>query len=154
MLLSKCWYIYELDSRASLWKVLAPKPFEIKTWDWSRLKDFSKAFEKVSIKNFFYLFLYLFYQCYIRWSVNRLVHQSVGGAQVFSRGHGTLQLAVFVIRSVCRSVRPSPRNFFQLWAIFTLLLLPNHPRLECRVSGLVWLLQAVFALLVLTKMVG
>ena len=37
----------------SLWKALAPKPFEIQTWDWSRLKDFSKTFENVSIKKSF-----------------------------------------------------------------------------------------------------
>ena len=35
------------QNRASLWKALAPKPFEIKTWDWSRLKDFFKIFKNV-----------------------------------------------------------------------------------------------------------
>ena len=49
---------------------------------------------------------------------------------IFNRGH----LAV--------SVRPSVgpwRNIFEFWAVFALLLLPNCPRLDCRVSGLVLL---------------
>ena len=37
----------------------------------------------------------------------------------------------------CRSVRPSVPNIFELRAVFALPLLPNHPRLSCRVSGLV-----------------
>ena len=52
---------------------------------------------------------------------------------VFSRGHATLHLAV----SVRPSVRRSVRNIFELRAVFALLLLPNRPRLDCRVSGLV-----------------
>ena len=39
-------------------------------------------------------------------------------------------------RSVGTSFHPS-RNIFELRAVFALLLLPNHPRLDCRVSGLV-----------------
>ena len=57
---------------------------------------------------------------------------------VFSRGHATLHLAV----SVGRSVGPS-RNIFEFRAVFALLLLPNRPRLDCRVSGLVRLEMAL-----------
>ena len=53
---------------------------------------------------------------------------------VFSRGHATLRLAV----SVGPSVRPSVRHISELRAVFALLLLPNRPRLDCRVSGLVF----------------
>ena len=35
------------------------------------------------------------------------------------------------------SVRPSVRHIFEFRAVFALLLLPNRPRLDCRVSGLV-----------------
>ena len=52
---------------------------------------------------------------------------------VFSRGHATLHLAV----SVRPSVRPS-EIFLKLRAVFALLPLPNRPRLDCRVSGLVF----------------
>ena len=58
---------------------------------------------------------------------------------IFSRGHATLHLAVSVGRSVGPSVRPSVRHIFDFRAIFALLLLPNRPRLDCRVSGLVLL---------------
>ena len=44
-----------------------------------------------------------------------------------------LHLAV----SVGPSVRRSVGNISELRAIFALLLLPNRPRLDCRVSGLV-----------------
>ena len=37
----------------------------------------------------------------------------------------------------CWSVRPSVDCVSELWAVFALLVLPNHPRLDCRVSGLV-----------------
>ena len=57
----------------------------------------------------------------------------------FSRGHATLELAVSVDRSVRRSVRPSVRHIFEFRAVFALQLLPNRPRLDCRVSGLVTL---------------
>ena len=40
-------------------------------------------------------------------------------------------------RSVGRSVGPSVRHIFEFRAVFALLLLPNRPRLDCRVSGLV-----------------
>ena len=46
-------------------------------------------------------------------------------------------------RSVRRSVHPS-RNIFELRAVFALLLLPNRPRLDCRVSGLVYYFIAKF----------
>ena len=38
------------QNRASLWKALAPKPFEIQTWDLSRLQDFFKIIENVFSK--------------------------------------------------------------------------------------------------------
>ena len=57
-------------------------------------------------------------------------------ATVFSRGHAILHLAVSIRPSIRRSVGPSVRNVFELRAVFTLLLLPNRPRLDCRVSGL------------------
>ena len=53
--------------------------------------------------------------------------------RVFSRGHATLELAVSVSRSVGRSVG----QIFDLRVVFALPLLPNRPRLDCRVSGLV-----------------
>ena len=37
----------------------------------------------------------------------------------------------------CRSVRPSVRHISKLRVVFALLLLPNRPRLDCRVSSLV-----------------
>ena len=40
-------------------------------------------------------------------------------------------------RSVRRSVRRSVSHIFEFRAVFALLLLPNRPRLDCRVSGLV-----------------
>ena len=57
---------------------------------------------------------------------------------IFSRGHATLHLAVSVGRSVGRSVRPSVRHIFEFRAFLALLLLPNRPRLDCRVSGIVF----------------
>ena len=45
-----------------------------------------------------------------------------------------------VCLSVCPSVRPSvhlSRNIFKFQAVFAFLLLPNRPRLDCRVSSLV-----------------
>ena len=51
----------------------------------------------------------------------------------FSRGHATLHLAM----SVGMSVVPSVRHILEFQAVFALLLLPNRPRLDCRVSGLV-----------------
>ena len=53
---------------------------------------------------------------------------------IFSRGHATLHLAV----SVGRQVPWSVRHIFEFCAVFALLLLPNHPPLDCRVSGLVF----------------
>ena len=52
---------------------------------------------------------------------------------IFLVGHVTLHL----VMSVDRSVRPSVRNMFEFRAVFALLLLPNRPQLDCRVSGLV-----------------
>ena len=50
------------QTRAFLWKALAPKPFEIKTWDWSRLKDFSKISKNIPIKKNYNYLLYPLYQ--------------------------------------------------------------------------------------------
>ena len=63
---------------------------------------------------------------------------SFAGEDLFSRGHATLHLAVSVGRSVGRSVR----HIFEFRAVFALLLLPNRPRLDCRVSGLVYAIIA------------
>ena len=38
------WKKMHLQNSASLCKALAPKPFEIQIWDWSRMKDFLKIF--------------------------------------------------------------------------------------------------------------
>ena len=51
---------------------------------------------------------------------------------VYSRGHATLYLAA----SVGQWVRPSVRHIFEFRAVFAPLLLPNRPRLYCRVSGM------------------
>ena len=50
---------------------------------------------------------------------------------IFSRGHTTTPCCVgwYVGMSVC--------HIFEFRAVFALLLLPNRPRLDCRVSGLV-----------------
>ena len=53
---------------------------------------------------------------------------------LFSCGHATLHLAVSVGRSVCTSLR----IIFESQAVFPLLPLPIRPRLDCRVSGLVY----------------
>ena len=53
---------------------------------------------------------------------------------IFNRGHATLLFAV--------SVRPSVGTseiFSELRAVYALLLLPNRPRLDCRISSLVFL---------------
>ena len=47
-------------------------------------------------------------------------------------------------RSVGPSVRPSVCHIFEFPAFFALLLLPNRPRLDCRVSGLVFLISFSF----------
>ena len=57
------------------------------------------------------------------------------GYTFFSRGHATLHLAVSVGPSVRRS-----EIFLKLRAVFALLLLSIRPRLDCRVSGLVFIL--------------
>ena len=58
----------------------------------------------------------------------------------FLRGHATLHFAVSVSPSVGpsvgMSVHRSVHNIFELQEIFALLLLPNRPWLDCRVSGL------------------
>ena len=59
---------------------------------------------------------------------------------VFSRGHATLHPAVSVGPSVGRSIR----HISKLRAVFALLLLPNLPRLDCRVSGLVLATWVIF----------
>ena len=56
---------------------------------------------------------------------------------IFSRGHATLELAVSVGRSV--------RQIFDSRVVFALPLLPNRPRLDCRVSGLVFNLRRFLA---------
>ena len=58
--------------------------------------------------------------------------------RLFSHGQVTLHLAV----SGGSSVRPSVQNIYELRAVYAMLLLPNHPRLDCRVSGLVYLVLA------------
>ena len=64
---------------------------------------------------------------------------------LFSRGHATLHLAVSVGRSVRPSVRPSVGHNSKLRAVFALPLLPNRPRLDCRVSGLVFSCMAYYS---------
>ena len=49
-------------------------------------------------------------------------------------------------RSVRPSVRPSVRHISELRAVLALPPLPNHPRLSCRVSGLVFLQFLLLAL--------
>ena len=49
----------------------------------------------------------------------------------FTRRHATLHLAVLVRPSIGLSIS-------ELGAVFASLLLPNHPRLDCRVSGLAY----------------
>ena len=44
----------------------------------------------------------------------------------------------------CRLVRPSIRHISEFRAVFAVLLLPNRPRLDCRVSGLVPVYDFVF----------
>ena len=58
---------------------------------------------------------------------------------MFSRGHATLHLAVSVGRYVGPYVGPSVRLIFEFRAVFALLLLPNRPRMDCPVSGLVYM---------------
>ena len=43
----------DLDNESSknYRKTLAPKSFEIQTWDWSRMKDFLKIFQNVIFEN-------------------------------------------------------------------------------------------------------
>ena len=50
-------------------------------------------------------------------------------------------------RSVGPSVGPSVRHIFEFRAVFALLLLPNRPRLDCRVSGLVFVCVFCYCLL-------
>ena len=50
---------------------------------------------------------------------------------LFSHGHATTPCRVG------QSVNPSVSHFVELPSVFALLLLPNCPRLDCRVSGLV-----------------
>ena len=67
--------------------------------------------------------------------------------RLFSRGYATLELVskskwAFLVADTrlytlpCRSVGPSVHHIFEFRAVFALLLLPNRPRLDCRVSGL------------------
>ena len=59
-------------------------------------------------------------------------------------GHELYPILAFLVADTrlytlpCRSVDPSVvRHIFEFRAVFALLLLPNRPRLDCRVSGLV-----------------
>ena len=64
---------------------------------------------------------------------DRILKKQENSSSVFSRGHATLHLAMSVGRSVCRSIC----HIFEFRAVFAILLLPSHPRLDCRISGLV-----------------
>ena len=64
----------------------------------------------------------------MRAPISRSVLQFVGCSQIYLPG-----------RSVGRSsVHQSVRNISESRAVFALLLLPNRPRLDCRISGIVW----------------
>ena len=54
-------------------------------------------------------------------------------------------------RSVGLSVGRSVGHIFEFRAVFVLLLLPNRPRLDCRVAGLVFRSSWVICLIPLTK---
>ena len=54
-------------------------------------------------------------------------------------------------RSVGLTVGRSVGHIFEFRAVFVLLLLPNRPRLDCRVSGLVFRSSWVICLIPLTK---
>ena len=58
----------------------------------------------------------------------------------FGRGHATVNHAVLVGRRVT--------NSFEFQAVLALLLLPNHPQLDCRVSVLVFFCPAYITILV------
>ena len=60
---------------------------------------------------------------------------SIYRCSFFSRGHATTPCCVNW--SVGQYVRPSVHHIFEFQAIFELLLLPNHLRLDCCVSGFV-----------------
>ena len=47
-------------------------------------------------------------------------------------------------RLVSRSVRPFVHHIFEFQAVFTLLLLPSRPRLDCRETGLVKISSLMF----------
>ena len=70
---------------------------------------------------------------YAGWSIGPLV------GLLFGRRHATLHLAMLVGRLVGALVG----NVFEFRAVFALLLLPNRPRLDCRVSGLVFSLAHI-----------
>ena len=63
--------------------------------------------------------------------IEQVISCMVNQYSLFTR-HATLHLAV----SVGLSVHPS-RNIFEFRVVSALLLRPNRPRLDCRVSGLV-----------------
>ena len=56
---------------------------------------------------------------------------------IFSHGHATLHITVSVGILVVRSVGQSDHQILKFWAVFAIQLLPNCPRLDCRVSSLV-----------------
>ena len=64
--------------------------------------------------------------------MSHVCNETIDGP-IFSRGHTTLELAVSVGTSVGRYVG----KIFDSQVVFALPLLPNRPRLDCRVSGLV-----------------
>ena len=77
-----------------------------------------------------------FSSSFIAFSVLPLIFSSS-----FSSSHSVFLVADTRLYTLpCRSVRPSVRHIFEFWAVFALLLLPNRPRLDCRVSGLVVLI--------------
>ena len=71
--------------------------------------------------------------------VQRLEPKSVAQMKKFSGTFLVADTRLYILpcQSVGRSVGRSVRNIFEFRAVFALLLPPNRPRLDCRVSGLV-----------------
>ena len=53
------------------------------------------------------------------------------------------RLYTLLCRSVRRSIGPMVHHISKLWVVFALHLLPNRPRLDCRVSGHVLILSCM-----------
>ena len=66
--------------------------------------------------------------------MNGIVVSLLDWRRLFSHGQATLHLAV--------SGGPFVQNIYELRAVYAILLLPNRPRLDCRVAGLVYLASA------------